>query len=95
MPRFPKGFLGANFWHPFKVVRLRGKLLRKNIADCTIANMNMLILFHEQNPTATISELKEIISDRNRYVYFPECIEILDKHIKEGLEYWIPDWRYN
>ena len=92
MPKYPKGFLGANFWHPFKTTTRNGKKIRKNIANCTVATMDMLVMFHQQNPTATISELKEIISDRTRYVYFPDCIKVLDAHIKEGLGDWTPNW---
>lgn len=67
---------------------------KKWIATSTKAISYFLAIIHEENPTLTINQIKEIISDRTKYIYYPEAIEVLDTHIKMGYGDWIPEWKY-
>lgn len=63
------------------------------MAGSTKATSDFLVLVHQDHPTATISQLREIITDRTQYVFFPEALEVLEAHIKAGHGNRIPNWR--
>lgn len=63
------------------------------MAGSTKATSDFLALVHQDHPTATISQLREIITDRTQYVFFPEALEVLEAHIKAGYGNRIPNWR--
>lgn len=63
------------------------------MAGSTKATSDFLALVHQDHPAATISQLREIITDRTQYVFFPEALEVLEAHIKAGYGNRIPNWR--
>lgn len=46
----------------------------------------------EENPTLTIQELRDLITDKTQYIYNPEAVAVLDVHIKKGYGECIPNW---
>lgn len=85
MPKQQRRSKGVIYYVPNK---------KKWIATSTKAISDFLAIVHEENPTLTINQIKDLISDRTKYIYSPEAIEILDTHIKMGYGDWIPEWRY-
>ncbi len=85
MPRYPKNFKDVEYFVPGR---------KRRVAGSTKATSAFLAVAHGENPTATISELREIISDKRRYITNPEAVEVLDAHIRAGYGSHIPDWRY-
>ncbi len=67
---------------------------KKPVSGSTKATSDFLAIVHEDYPTATISQLKEILSDRNRFALEPEAIRVLDDHIEAGYGDVTPDWKY-
>lgn len=63
------------------------------IAESTVAVSLFLAMVHETHPTFTVSQLRELITDRAQYIPDPEAIEVLNIHIKLGYGDSIPDWR--
>lgn len=84
MPRYPKNYKGAEYYAPRR---------KRPIAVSTIATSEFLAMVHKTFPTFTISQLKEVISDRRKYIVFPEALEVLDVYIKAGYGDHIPKWR--
>lgn len=52
-----------------------------------------LVMVHEENPAATIVQLKQIITDKRKFILFPDAVAVLDAHIKAGYGNSVPDWR--
>ena len=67
---------------------------KRRVAESTVATGHFLAIVHEDNPTATISQLREIITDESKFITDPEAVAVLDAHIKAGYGDRIPDWRY-
>ena len=84
MPRYPKNFKDVEYY-------VRGR--KRRIAGSTKATSDFLALVHSEHPTATISQLREIITDRTQYILCPEALEVLEAHIKAGYGDHIPNWR--
>lgn len=84
MPRYPKNYKGAEYYVPGR---------KRRIAGSTVATSEFLAMVHKTFPTFTISQLKELISDRREYIVFPEALEVLDAYIKAGYGDHIPKWR--
>lgn len=78
MPRYPKNFKSVEYY-------VRGR--KRRIAGSTKATSDFLALVHSEHPAATISQLREIITDRTQYIL---CLEA---HIKAGYGDHIPNWR--
>lgn len=66
---------------------------KKPIAESTTATNDFLVIVHETHPDATISQLKDIITDRNKYILNPEAVKVLDAYIKAGEADKIPRWK--
>lgn len=84
MPRYPKNFKDVEYYVPGR---------KRRVAGSTKATSDFLALVHQDHPAATISQLREIITDRTQYVFFPEALEVLEAHIKAGYGNRIPNWR--
>ena len=84
MPRYPKGHTDVEYYVPGRTRRVTGS---------TIATSNFLAVVHQMNPTATISQLYDIITDRSQWFPNPEAITVLESHISAGYGGYIPDWR--
>lgn len=84
MPRYPKNFKDVEYYVPGR---------KRRVAGSTKATSDFLALVHKDHPNATISDLREIITDRTRYIFFPEALEVLEAHIKAGYGNRIPNWR--
>lgn len=85
MPKFPKNHKDIEYYVPRR---------KKRIAGSTQSTSDFLAIVHMDNPTFTIRQLRELITDRTRYILYPEAVEVLDAHIKAGYGDHIPTWRY-
>ena len=66
---------------------------KRPVAESTVATGQFLEIVHQDNPTATISQIREIITDKTRYIICPEAVAVLDAHIEAGYGDHIPNWR--
>lgn len=66
---------------------------KRRVAESTVATGCFLAIVHQDNPTATISQIREIITDETKYIICPEAVAVLDAHIKAGYGDHIPNWR--
>ena len=66
---------------------------KRPVAGSSMATSDFLAIIHEQNPTATIAQLRAIITDRSLWLPNPEAIAVLDAHIKAGYSDFVPNWR--
>ena len=66
---------------------------KKPIAESTEATNDFLVMVHEMNPEATVLQLKELITDRNKFILNPEAVEVLDAYIEAGEGDKVPRWR--
>jgi len=85
MPRYPKNHKDVEYFVPGR---------KHRVAGSTRATSDFLAIVHEEHPTATIAQLREIITDKTRYIREPEAVEVLAAHIAAGYGDRIPDWRY-
>lgn len=85
MPRYPKNYKDVEYFVPGR---------KRRIAGSTVATRDFLAIVHEEHPTATIAQLREIITDKTRYIRDPEAVEVLAAYIAAGYGGHIPDWRY-
>ena len=44
---------------------------KRPVAESTVATGQFLEIVHQDNPTATISQIREIITDKTRYIICP------------------------
>lgn len=85
MPRYPKNYADVEYYVPDR---------KRRVAGSTVATSLFLAIVHEENPTATIAQLYEIITDKTRYIREPEAVAVLEAHIAAGYGGHIPNWRY-
>lgn len=85
MPRYPKNCKDVEYYVPGR---------KRRIAGSTKATSDFLAIVHEENPTATIAQLREIITDKTRYIRKPEAVTVLAAHIAAGYGDHVPNWRY-
>lgn len=64
MPKFPKNHQDVGYY-------VVGR--KRKIAGSTRA----IIIIHQENPTFTIRQLKELITDGNKYILYPDVAEVL------------------
>lgn len=84
MPKYPKNHKDVEYY-------VSGR--KRQVASSTKAVSDFLALVHKENPTFTISQLRELITDRFRYLPNQEAIEVLDAHIKAGCGDCVPNWK--
>ena len=84
MPKYPKNHKDVEYY-------VSGR--KRRVAGSTKVTSDFLAIVHADNPTATISQLRDIIADRRRYISAPEALAVLDAHIQAGYGHYIPDWR--
>ena len=65
----------------------------KDVAGSTTATNDFLVLVHETYPGATISQLKELLTDRSKFILNPEAVAVLDAYITRGYGDYVPEWR--
>lgn len=65
---------------------------KKRLVEATSATGRFLGIVCEENPTLTIQELRDLITDKTQYIYNPEAVAVLDVHIKKGYGECIPNW---
>lgn len=85
MPRYPKNYKDVEYFVPGR---------KRRIAGSTRATSDFLAIVHEEHPTATIAQLREIITDKTKYIREPEAVAVLGAHIAAGYGDHVPDWRY-
>lgn len=85
MPRYPKNYSNVEYYVPGR---------KRRVAGSTKATSDFLAVVHEMNPTATIAQLYELITDKTRYLRNPEAIAVLESHITAGYGNRVPNWRY-
>lgn len=78
----------------FSDVEYRVPGRKRPVAGSTRETSDFLALVHLGNPAATIAELREIITDRTRFILNPEAVAVLDAHIKAGHGNIVPKWDY-
>lgn len=84
MPKYPKNHKDVEYFVPGR---------KRRVAGSTVAIKDFLVIIHEENPTFTIRQLRELITDRTKYIPFTDAVEVLDAHIKVGYGDCVPDWR--
>ena len=84
MPIYPKNHKDVEYFVPGR---------KRRIAGSTKATSDFLVMVHEDNPTFTIQQLKELITNRTLYILMPDAVEVLDAYIKLGYGDYIPNWR--
>lgn len=84
MPKYPKNHRDVEYYAPGR---------KKAIAGSTVSTSDFLVMVHNDNPDATILELKKLITDPSKYILFPDAVEVLDAYIKVGQADYIPQWR--
>lgn len=84
MPKYPKNHQDIEYY-------VKGR--KKRVAGSTVAIKDFLVMVHEENPTFTVRQLRDLITDRTKYILYPEAVEVLDAYIKVGYGDNIPDWR--
>ena len=87
MPKYPKGHKDVVFFAP------KSKRGSRPIAGSTTATNDFLVLVHETYPEATISRLKELLTDRSKFILNPEAVAVLDAYITRGYGDFVPEWR--
>lgn len=85
MPKLPKR--DVLYYAP------KSKRRSRPIAGSTVATEEFLVLVHETYPEATISQLKELLTDRSKFVLNPEAAAVLDAYIARGHGDYVPEWR--
>ncbi len=85
MPKYPKNHKDVEYYVPCR---------KRRVAGSTKATSDFLAIVHETYPTATIAQLREIITDKTRYIRSPEAVEVLAAHIAAGYGDHVPNWRY-
>lgn len=84
MPKYPKSFASVEYYVPGR---------KRRVAGSTKATSDFLTIIHQDHPTATISQLRELITDESKYIIEPAALAVLDAHIKAGYGDHIPNWR--
>lgn len=84
MSKYPKSFASVEYYVPGR---------KRRVAGSTKATSDFLTIIHQDHPTATISQLRELITDESKYIIEPTALAVLDAHIKAGYGDHIPDWR--
>ena len=87
MPKHPKNYKDVLLYAP------KAKINSRPIAGSTVATNDFLVLVHETYPEATISQLKELLTDRSKYILDPEAVAVLDAYITRGYGDYVPEWR--
>ena len=85
MPKYPKNHKDVEYHVPGR---------KRRIAGSTRATSDFLALVHLDQPTFTISRLREIITDRTQFILNPQAVAVLDAHIKAGYGNHVPAWDY-
>lgn len=84
MSKYPKNYTPVDYYVPGR---------KRKLCGSTKFISNYLTSFHNDNPTFTIKQLRELITDRSRYIFMPEAVEVLDAHIEAGYGDFIPAWK--
>lgn len=84
MPKFPKNHQDVEYY-------VVGR--KRKIAGSTKAVNDFLVIIHKENPTFTIQQIRELITNRNRYILYPDAVDVLDAYIKAGYGDRIPEWK--
>lgn len=67
---------------------------KRPIAYSTLVVSNSLALLHEEHPSLTISQLRELLADESKYVGVYDDLAVLDAHIACGHGDDVPNWIY-
>ena len=84
MPKFPKNYQDVEYYVPER---------KRKIAGSTKAASDFLVIIHQENPTFTIQQIRELITNRNKYILYPDAVEVLAAYIKAGYGDYIPKWK--
>ena len=84
MPKYQKNHKDGVVFAP------KSKRGSRPIAGSTTATNDFLVLVHEAYPEATISQLKELLTDRFKFILFPEAVAFLDAYISRGYGDYVP-----
>lgn len=84
MPKYPKNYKDVEYYVPGR---------KRRIAGSTKATSDFLVLVHLDRPSLTISQLREVITDKTQFILNPEAVAVLDAHIKAGYGNHVPNWR--
>lgn len=81
IPKYTKNYKDIEYYVPGR---------KRNITGSTKAVYYFLVIVHEEYPKLTIRQLKELITDRNKYILQPEQVDVLDSYIKAGFGNHVP-----
>ena len=84
MPKYPKSHQDVEYYAPGR---------KRRVAGSTAATSGFLVAILQAYPTATISRLREIITEKDKYILEPGAVAVLDAYIKAGCGDYVPNWR--
>lgn len=84
MPKYPRNHKDIEYF-------VSGR--KRRVAGSTKAVNDFLVIIHEENPTFTVRQLRDLITDRSQYIPNYGAIEVLDAHIKAGYGDYVPEWK--
>ena len=85
MNKYPKNYKDVGYYVPGK---------KKRITGSTKATSDFLALVHLDRPDLTISQMRELITDKTKFILDPEAVAVLDTYIEAGYGNLIPNWEY-
>lgn len=83
MPRYPKGYKDVEYY-------VSGR--KRRVAGSTVATSDFLAMAHNDYPSLTVSQLRELITDESRYILCPEAVSVLDSYIAIGYGDHVPNF---
>lgn len=84
MPKYPKNHKDVEY-------HVHGR--KRRVAGSAVATNDFLVSVHQTHPGATLSQLRELITDKTKYILEPDAVAVLDAHINIGFGDHVPDWR--
>lgn len=84
MPKYPKNHKDVEYYAPGR---------KRRIAGSTKATSDFLALVCADHPEATISQLRDLLTDRARYIFEPDAVAVLDAYIAKGFGEYVPRFR--
>lgn len=87
MPKIPKSIKGdVAFYSP-------NSKRKSPIVYSTKATSDFLAIVASMNTDATVQELREILTDKTKWILNTEAVKVCDAYIEKGFGTWVPQWR--
>lgn len=66
---------------------------KKPIAYSTKATSDFLVLVASLNPRMNIRELRDVLTDKEKWILDPDAVKVCDAYIEKGYGDYVPVWR--